>query len=148
LVAWTAKAAAIEDLPEPPFVDAAAIVMGICFMAPASFVFLRESIFLDLRLVLHAFFEKVRRKRLSSSAYGFRTLKICDFECTQDGATSRQRRDRECGRGLKKRKRMRAERDIGRRSVDERQTRYQEGFWRSVEVPQRKSAERVTPLSD
>ena len=58
LAAWTAKAAAIEDLPKPPFVEATAIVMGVCFMASASFILLRESIFLDLPLVLHAFFEK------------------------------------------------------------------------------------------
>jgi hypothetical protein len=76
LAAWTAKAAAIEDLPEPPFVEATAIAMGVCFMASASFIFLRESIFLDLPLVLHAFFEKVRRKRLSSSVCGLRKLTI------------------------------------------------------------------------
>ena len=64
----------MDDLPLPPFVDATAIVKGVCFMASASFIFLRESIFLDPRLALHAFFEKVRRKRLSFSAYRLRVL--------------------------------------------------------------------------
>jgi len=68
LAAWTASAAVIELFPEPPFVEATAIVMGVCYMASPSFIFLRESIFLDLGSALHAFFEKVRRKRLSCSA--------------------------------------------------------------------------------
>jgi hypothetical protein len=54
LAAWTASAAVIELFPEPPFVEATAIVMGVCYMASPSFIFLRESIFLDLGSALHA----------------------------------------------------------------------------------------------
>lgn len=67
----------IEDFPEPPFVDAAAIVRGCCFMACASFVLLRESIFLDLHSALHAFSEKVLEK--VSSMFRLRTENAHDL---------------------------------------------------------------------
>jgi hypothetical protein len=78
LAAWTARAVVIVLFPEPPFVEATATVIGVCFTVSASFILLRESNFLVLRLVLHDFSEKVRRKRLSCSVYRLKTLTIWD----------------------------------------------------------------------